>query len=228
MAIAGEGQGADGPALLIGKKTAMAKFPRSRRLAIAGAVAVALGASSVLLPATAAAASLSQSTVITARAVMLLPAEGPAAAQGGCPPPSGTTAPSQISAAEKDTILRIHNQARVATNASSSLGQLTWDSSIANEAQGWANIIGPTKHSECHSGSWGSGQGENIADFGTVDAGVQFWYNEKPQYAYPTPVAPNAPYLHYTQMVWRDTQRIGCGKARSDKYWPNNIALVCR
>jgi pathogenesis-related protein 1 len=70
--------------------------------------------------------------------------------------------------------------------------------------------------------------GENIADFGTVEAEVQFWYNEKPQYRYPKPVAAGTPYLHYTQMVWRDTLRIGCGKARSDKYWPNNIVLVCR
>jgi pathogenesis-related protein 1 len=112
--------------------------------------------------------------------------------------------------------------------AASGPTDLTWDSSLANGAQGWANIIGPSKHSECHSGAQGSGQGENIADFGTVEAGVQFWYNEKAQYKYPTPVAAGAPYLHYTQMVWRGTQRIGCGKAPSAKYWPTNIVLVCR
>lgn len=206
----------------------MTKFSGPRRFTIAGAVAIALGAGSVLLPATAAAAPLSQPTVIGAGAVMLLPAEGTAAAQGDCPPPSGTTAPSKISAAEKDTILRIHNQARAATNASPPLGALTWDSSLADGAQGWADIIGPSNHSECHSGAQGSGQGENIADFGTVEAGVQFWYNEKALYNYPTPVAAGAPYLHYTQMVWRGTQQIGCGKAPSVKYWHNNIALVCR
>lgn len=206
----------------------MAKLSGSRRFTIAGAVAFALGAGSVVLPATAAAAPLPQPTVIAAEAVTLLSAEGSAAAQEGCPPPSGTTAPSKISAAEQDTILRIHNQARAATNASPSLGPLTWDSSLANGAQGWADIIGPSKHSECHSGAQGSGQGENIADFGTVGAGVQYWYNEKAQYTYPTPVAAGTPYLHYTQMAWRDTQRIGCGKAPSAKYWPSNIVLVCR
>jgi pathogenesis-related protein 1 len=205
----------------------MAKLSRPGRFTIARTVAIALGAGSMLLPATAAAGPLPPSTVIAAGAVTL-PAEGSAATQQGCPPPSGTTAPSQITTAEKDTILRIHNQARTATNAAPQLGPLNWDGSLANVAQGWANIIGPSNHSECHSGAWGSGQGENIADFGTVAAGVQYWYNEKPRYAYPTPVAAGTPYLHYTQMVWRDTQRIGCGKAPSAKYWPGNIALVCR
>jgi pathogenesis-related protein 1 len=206
----------------------MVKLSGRRRFTIARAVAIALGGGSVLLPVTTAAVQLSQPTVIAAGAVMLLPTDDSAARQGGCPPPSSATAPSQISAAEKDTILRIHNQARAATNPSPPLGPLAWDSSLANGAQGWANIIGPSKHSECHSGAQGSGQGENIADFGTVEAGVQFWYNEKAQYKYPTPVAAGAPYLHYTQMVWRGTQRIGCGKAPSAKYWPTNIVLVCR
>jgi len=166
--------------------------------------------------------------VIVAGAAMVLPASDSAAAQRACPPPSNATAPSKITAAEKNTILQIHNQARAATNASPALPSLTWDSSLANGAQGWANIIGPSKHSECHSGAQGSGQGENIADFGTVAAGVQFWYDEKSKYSYPTPVAQGAPYLHYTQMVWRDTRRIGCGKAPSPKYYPTNIVLVCR
>jgi len=151
-----------------------------------------------------------------------------AAAQGSCPPPSTASAPSKITAGERSTILQIHNQARAATKASPPLGSLSWDSSLANAAQGWANIIGPSKHSECHSGARSSGQGENIADYGTVQAGVQFWYSEKSKYKYPTPVATGAPYLHYTQMVWRGTQRIGCGKAPSAKYSPNNIVLVCR
>ena len=139
---------------LIRKKTAMVKFFGPRRFTIAGAVAIALGAGSVLLPAIAAAAQLAQPTVITARAVMLLPAGG-SAARGDCPPPSAATASSTISAAEKGTMLQVHNQARAATNASPPLRPLAWDSTLANGAQGWANIIGPSKHSECHSGAWG-------------------------------------------------------------------------
>ncbi|MDQ3905619.1 MAG: CAP domain-containing protein [Actinomycetota bacterium] len=182
----------------------------------------------MLLSATAAAQPLPQATSIAAKAVLLLSTTSSTAAQGGCPSPTGTTAPSKVTAAEKDTILRIHNQARAATNGAPALSPLAWDSSLANGAQGWADVIGPSSHSECHSGSWASGQGENIADFGTVEAGVQYWYNEKARYTYPTPVAAGTPYLHYTQMVWRVTQRIGCGKAPSAKYWPGNIALVCR
>ena len=165
---------------------------------------------------------------IAVAATMVLSTASPVAA-AQCPSPNpNATAPSQITAAERDAILHIHNQARAATNASPPLAPLTWDATLADKAQGWANIIGPSGHSECHSSSWSSGQGENIADFGTVEAGVQYWYNEKATYTYPTPISPGAPYLHYTQMVWRDTARIGCGKAPSPKYSPTNIALVCR
>lgn len=146
---------------LIRKKTAMVKLVGPHRFTIAGAVAIALGACSVLLPAIAAAAQLSQPTVITARAVMLLPA-GSSAARGDCPPSSGATAPSTISAAEKGTILQIQNQARAATNASPPLGPVAWDGTLVSGAQGWANIIGPSKRSECHSGAWGSGQGVSV------------------------------------------------------------------
>ncbi|MHA6797613.1 CAP domain-containing protein (plasmid) [Pseudonocardia bannensis] len=166
--------------------------------------------------------------MVAAAGAMMLPVSGSAAAQGGCPPASNTTAASKISAAEQESILRLHNQARAELTVPPTLTPLTWDSSLANGAQGWADIIGPSKHSECHGGAQTSGQGENIADFGTVEAGVQFWYKEKANYRYPTPVAGGASYLHYTQMVWRDTRRIGCGKAPSAKYWPTNIALVCR
>ena len=163
-------------------------------------------------------------------ATLVLPAAtSPVAAAALCPPPDpDATAPSQISDAERETILRIHDDARAATGASPALAPLTWDTTLADKAQGWADIIGPSGQSECHSASWESGQGENIADFGTVEAGVQFWYDEKAAYTYPTPVGPGAPYLHYTQMVWRDTVQLGCGKAPSPKYWPTNIVIVCR
>jgi pathogenesis-related protein 1 len=164
-----------------------------------------------------------------AAAVVVLPAATGPALAAACPTPApNATAPSQITVAERTSILNQHNQARAATGAVPAIPGLVWDATLANKAQGWANIIGPSKHSECHSGSFSSGQGENIADFGTVASGVQFWYNEKSTYHYPTPVAAGAPYLHYTQMVWRTTTRIGCGKAPSAKYYPTNIALVCR
>lgn len=168
-------------------------------------------------------------TLAAAAAMVSGPAAvGPALADT-CPPPNpGATAPSQITAAERSTVLSMHDQARSQTGASPPIPALVWDSSLADKAQGWADIIGPSKHSDCHSGSFSSGQGENIADFGSVAAGVQFWWNEKSSYHYPTAVANGAPYLHYTQMVWRATTRIGCGKAPSPTYWPTNIVIVCR
>jgi pathogenesis-related protein 1 len=143
-----------------------------------------------------------------------------------CPTPS-TPVPSTITAAERSTILSMHNQARAATGASPALAPMSWNTSLANSAQSWANLIGPSGMSSCHSGSGSSGQGENIANWPTIAAGVQFWWNEKSTYHYPNPVMPGAPYLHYTQMVKRNALSVGCGKAPS-KEFPGNVVLVCQ
>jgi len=167
----------------------------------------------------------------------MLPANNPASAAAACPPPSAVTAPSTISDAERDAILQLHDQARSEVGSPPPLAPLTWDSSLADAAQGWANTIGPVGRL-CHIGSGASGQGENLAAYtsGSVTTGVQGWYDEKPLYeSNPEPINSSAPdgtnyhvWGHYTQMVWQNTQRIGCGKApyaRSPGSW---TVLVCR
>ena len=156
----------------------------------------------------------------------MLPA-GPAAAQT-CPPPSTATAPSKISAQDVSQIIRTHNyvlRSYIAqrNRAVAPLRPLTWSTSLADQAQGWANIIGPLGQL-CHSNS---GQGENLADAPSVGGGVSLWVNEGSLYQWPTPITAGAPYLHYTQMVWRNSTYFGCGEAPSARY-PGNVVLVCR
>jgi hypothetical protein len=164
--------------------------------------------------------------ILAAGALALAPTSSASAEAAACPTPS-TPVPSTITAAEQNTILSMHNQARAQTGASPALAPMSWDTGLAAKAQSWANLIGPSGMSSCHSGSWSSGQGENIANWPTVAAGVQYWWNEKSTYQYPNPVQPGTPYLHYTQMVNRKAVRIGCGKASSKEY-PGNVVLVCQ
>jgi pathogenesis-related protein 1 len=165
-----------------------------------------------------------------AAAAMLLPAGGAVTAQAQqCPASTNATAPSQITDTEQADILRLANGARA--EASSSIPSLTWDSTLADEAQGWANTLAPVTDNGvflCHTPGIFSTEGETIALAYSVPEGVQAWLNEKSNYSYPTPFSLTQPavYGHYTQMIWKDTTRIGCGKATPGT--SSYILLVCR
>jgi uncharacterized protein YkwD len=151
----------------------------------------------------------------------------PAAAQGTCPTTStGATATSTISAADRDEILRLHNEYRAEVGTPA----LTWDGSLADSAQGWADVTAPLGHL-CHDPG-ANNQGENLADNQSAVAGVQSWYGEKSKYvANPGPVNSRTnnwwAWGHYSQMVWRTTERIGCGAAPSTQF-SGNVVLACR
>ncbi len=113
--------------------------------------------------------------------------------------------------------LNYHNEKR----AEVGVGPLEWSSELAREAQAWADHlaengklvhrprIGPnaTRHGENLAAGYGNGFG--------IMSGAATWYNEKNQYRAGSPVT-NFSYKktgHYTQMVWRDTTRLGAGYA---------------
>ena len=123
-------------------------------------------------------------------------------------------------------ILAVHNRERTAVGVS----PLTWNDNLAADAQTWAQHISTTGQFIHDPESPG---GENIAGFNPsmgVSApgeGQSLWVDEKqnwqggvltPENWYPTG--------HYTQMVWKDTQEVGCGTASGDGH-PFSI-LVCR
>jgi uncharacterized protein YkwD len=108
---------------------------------------------------------------------------------------------------------------------------LVWSDSLAAGSKTWADSIAATgvaRHAT--DAEKGSPYGEVIAVWGpsgpgTLIPSVQFWINEKTKYHGETMNSTN--YLlfgHYTQIVWRNEQQVGCGKATgSDKDY-----LVCR
>jgi uncharacterized protein YkwD len=102
-----------------------------------------------------------------------------------------------------------HNQVRanVSPAASPAIPPLVWSSDVASVAQAWANGCA-FKHS-------GGAYGENIyaTSGGATPADVvASWASEAAKYDYATDAC-SGTCGHYTQVVWRDSQRLGCGVA---------------
>ncbi|XP_020234033.1 pathogenesis-related protein 1 [Cajanus cajan] len=106
-----------------------------------------------------------------------------------------------------------HNAAR----AQVGVPNLAWDDTVAAYAQNYAN----QRKGDCrlmHSG--GGNYGENIAmstgDLSGTQA-VKLWVDEKPYYDHQSNSCINGQEcLHYTQVVWRNSVRLGCAKVRCD------------
>jgi hypothetical protein len=119
-----------------------------------------------------------------------------------------------------------HNRLRALTDTPTPLPPLTWDTTLAADAQAWSEHLAAT----------GCGLTHSTVDFGenlywqsggtvTPDSVVTSWYDEISCYTFgafmDTDVcdmtcasAMNASGCgHYTQIVWRDTLRVGCGMA---------------
>ncbi|XP_057495071.1 pathogenesis-related leaf protein 4-like [Actinidia eriantha] len=108
--------------------------------------------------------------------------------------------------------LNAHNTAR----AQVGVGPMTWDSNVAAFAQNYAN----QRVGDCamiHSGGGGK-YGENIAagsgDFTGAKA-VGLWAGEKPYYNYNSNTCASGKVCgHYTQIVWKNSVRLGCARVR--------------
>jgi len=136
------------------------------------------------------------------------PSPAPTQSRTPAPAPASGGGPSS---ATLRAVLDQHNLYRCMHGVNA----LTWDDTIAANAQQWARSTGGRmRHStyEARQGVAGFGNvGENLAS-GVTDAGaVDMWYNEVRftngglQNAYSSQTG------HYTQVVWRDTSRLGCG-----------------
>ncbi|KAJ8768979.1 hypothetical protein K2173_023974 [Erythroxylum novogranatense] len=107
--------------------------------------------------------------------------------------------------------VQAHNAARAAVG----VGPVTWDDKVAAFARNYAS----QRAGDCmlvHSTN--RPYGENLAmstgDFSGVQA-VKLWVDEKPFYNYGSnSCAAGKVCGHYTQVVWRNSVRIGCAKVR--------------
>ena len=104
-----------------------------------------------------------------------------------------------------------HNTARTEVG----LPPLTWDDTVASYAQNYANThIGDCNLVHSQGGSYGENLAGSLGDLSVVDA-VKLWVDEKANYDYNSNTcAAGAMCGHYTQVVWRDSVRLGCAKVR--------------
>ncbi|XP_022952649.1 pathogenesis-related protein 1-like [Cucurbita moschata] len=116
--------------------------------------------------------------------------------------------PSSFAQDSSQDYVDAHNKAR----AKVGVGPVQWDEKVANFARQYGN-----KHiNDCEAVHSHGPFGENIS-YGFPDlsgtATVQEWVDEKQFYDLSTNTC--APYRvcgHYTQVVWRNSVRIGCAK----------------
>ncbi|OVA06899.1 Allergen V5/Tpx-1-related [Macleaya cordata] len=101
-----------------------------------------------------------------------------------------------------------HNGVR----ANVSVGPMTWDTTVAAYAQNYAN----QRAADCKLIHSGGPYGENIAwgSSGTFSAGqaVNLWVAEKPFYDYASNSCQGGVCGHHTQVVWRNSVRLGCAR----------------
>jgi pathogenesis-related protein 1 len=132
--------------------------------------------------------------------------------------------------AELAGITLAHNRARLAENAG--LPQLTWDPALAAIAAAWAAKCQDTDapkglidHNPNRSAGYPTYVGENIYGGSDPLSAVDLWMAEKANYN----LAANScsgVCGHYTQVVWRQTTKLGCAIATCPtlQYSP---AVVC-
>ena len=126
----------------------------------------------------------------------------------------------------RDQALEAHNSERALVG----VPPLKWDPMLEARARSWAAYLASLGHLGHDTGS---GEGENLwmgeAGLHSVPEMVADWAGEKVNFKYGT-----FPYVsrtghwhdigHYTQIVWRHTEVMGCGRATANDW----DYLVCR
>jgi pathogenesis-related protein 1 len=159
----------------------------------------------------------------SARALALLAAVGAllvlAPGGVGCSGAPGQPDPRLADPAERSAfvtaLLDAHNNVRAnaVPTPSPALPPLDWSDALATTAQGWADRCA-FEHST-------GNLGENLAVFSQLDVEpgrvVELWASEVSDWNHAdNRCAAGRACGHYTQIVWRDTARVGCGVARCD------------
>ncbi|KAJ4958267.1 hypothetical protein NE237_025378 [Protea cynaroides] len=116
---------------------------------------------------------------------------------------------SQAQNSQED-YLTTHNSARSEVG----VGSMTWDDTVATYAQNYAN----QRAEDCNLVHSGGSYGENLAwssgDMSATDA-VNMWVAEKTYYDYNSnSCAEGQQCGHYTQVVWRNSVRLGCARVQ--------------
>nr|XP_022909329.1 venom allergen 5-like [Onthophagus taurus] len=109
------------------------------------------------------------------------------------------------------------------------LNILEWDSDLAEEAQSWAdNCV--FQHNDVYDSRFPVGQNlymsQSTSSSGPDwEAAIDDLYDEHRLYSYGEGFSYSAG--HYTQLVWADTEYVGCGYSACDSGYYTNQIYVC-
>jgi pathogenesis-related protein 1 len=122
----------------------------------------------------------------------------------------------QLNAKEKSSsqeMLAAHNALRERLK----LPSLVWSNQLAKYAQDWANRLAGTGQLS-HRSNPVYGENLFLAHGAQADpaAVVAAWASEAQSYNYRNNSCQGR-CGHYTQLIWRDTKRVGCGNASKDE-----------
>jgi hypothetical protein len=116
-------------------------------------------------------------------------------------------ADAAVSSAEKKEMLDLHNMYRCMAKVPA----LQWDDTLQKQAQSWADT-GNTGHSTKRGAFKDYGENMQYAcPKATPKTATDWWYDEINKYSESSPYQSS----HYTQMVWKDSTKIGCGKGKA-------------
>ncbi|KAG6761260.1 hypothetical protein POTOM_034468 [Populus tomentosa] len=110
--------------------------------------------------------------------------------------------------------LNAHNAAR----SQVTVANIIWDNTVAAYALNYSN----SRISNCNLVHSNGPYGENLAKGSgsfTGTAAVNLWVAEKPYYDYASNSCVGGQCLHYTQVVWRNSVRVGCARVQCTNGW---------
>ncbi|KAF7844783.1 protein transport Sec1a-like [Senna tora] len=127
--------------------------------------------------------------------------------------------PPQYITNSPEDLLDVHNQAR----AEVGVGPLSWNETLAAYAQSYADKRIDDCEMEHSMGPYGENLAMAYENMDGTDA-VKLWLTEKENYDPSSNTCKNDECLHYTQIVWRDTVQVGCGRSKCKNGW---MFVIC-
>ncbi|EJD33203.1 PR-1-like protein [Auricularia subglabra TFB-10046 SS5] len=133
-------------------------------------------------------------------------------------PTSGSGGSGGTPSADIAEYLKGHNDERAKHGAA----PLSWNETLAGKAQQWANNC-QFKHSGGTLGPFGENLAAGTGSFSLTD-GIRAWNDEAPDY---DPSNPQA--SHWTQVVWKSSNQVGCAVQRCTGIFGSSVAnyFVC-
>ncbi|WCJ18571.1 Pathogenesis-related protein 1 [Euphorbia peplus] len=112
--------------------------------------------------------------------------------------------------------LDAHNIARAQVR----VANITWDATLATYAQNYANSMIGSCNLVHSNGPYGENLAKGSSSSFSGTAAVNLWVQEKQYYNYTSNSCIGGNQcLHYTQVVWRNSVRLGCARVPCNNGW---------